>query len=101
MSKVKNPQEKKCKSYEKDCRNVYGENDKSSRKSIRRNKQLASKLSRSSSSNLALLANHDLDEDFVLEVESNIKASEKVKRLKGFKKVPDRPLGGYLANKSK
>ena len=35
----KTPQEKKVLSYAKDCRNVYGENDKSSRKAIPRRKQ--------------------------------------------------------------
>jgi hypothetical protein len=35
----KNPQEKKALSYTKDRRNTYGENDKGSRKSIRRNKR--------------------------------------------------------------
>jgi len=34
----KTPQEKKALSYAKDCRNCYGESDKGSRKSIRRNK---------------------------------------------------------------
>ena len=33
------PQEKKILSYAKDCRNTYGENDKSSRKAIPRRKQ--------------------------------------------------------------
>ena len=33
------PQEKKVLSYAKDCRNVYGENDKSSRKAIPRRKK--------------------------------------------------------------
>ena len=35
----KSPQEKKALSYAKDRRNNYGENDKSSRRNIRRNKQ--------------------------------------------------------------
>ena len=35
----KTPQEKKILSYAKDCRNNYGENDKSSRKAIPRRKQ--------------------------------------------------------------
>ncbi len=34
----KTPQEKKRLSYANDCRNSYGESDKGSRKSIRRNK---------------------------------------------------------------
>ena len=35
----KTPQEKKILSYAKDCRNNYGENDKSARKTIPRRKQ--------------------------------------------------------------
>lgn len=35
----KSPQEEKALSYAKDCRNSYGENDKSSRRNIARNKR--------------------------------------------------------------
>jgi hypothetical protein len=42
----RSPQEKKALSYAKDRRNVYGENDKSSRKNIRRNKRIPNKLRR-------------------------------------------------------
>ena len=38
MIKRLTPQEKKALSYQKDCRNTYDENDKSSREAIRRNK---------------------------------------------------------------
>ncbi|MFE2009824.1 hypothetical protein [Streptomyces sp. NPDC059491] len=40
------PQEKKRLSYLKDHRNNYGENDKSSRKSIRRNKRFPNSANR-------------------------------------------------------
>ena len=40
----RSPQEKKTLSYAKDRRNDYGENDKSSRKSIRRNKRVPNRL---------------------------------------------------------
>jgi hypothetical protein len=39
MSTIKNPEEKKQLSLERDRRNRYGENSKSSRKSIQRGKQ--------------------------------------------------------------
>ena len=39
LVKRKSPQEKKALSYAKDRRNTYGENDKSSRKNIPRNKR--------------------------------------------------------------
>jgi hypothetical protein len=48
------PQEKKRLSYERDRRNTYGENDKSSRKNIPRGKRLASRAARRSAS-VALL----------------------------------------------
>ena len=38
LKRIKTPQEKKRLSYAKDCRNVYGESDKGSRISIKRNK---------------------------------------------------------------
>jgi hypothetical protein len=39
MARIRSPQEKKALSYAKDRRNDYGENDKSSRTSIRRRKR--------------------------------------------------------------
>lgn len=39
VTRRRSPQEKKALSYARDRRNVYGENDKSSRKNIRRNKR--------------------------------------------------------------
>jgi hypothetical protein len=42
----RSPQEKKALSYAKDRRNDYGENDKSSRKNIRRNKRIPNRADR-------------------------------------------------------
>ena len=50
--KGKTPQEKKILSYAKDCRNVYGESDKGSRKSIRRNKTFPTRAYRKNINNL-------------------------------------------------
>ncbi|GII26465.1 hypothetical protein [Planosporangium mesophilum] len=44
--RLRSPQEKKALSYARDCRNVYGENDKSSRTSIRRRKRLPHRANR-------------------------------------------------------
>src|SRR2546429_4089991 len=46
MAVRRSPQEKKALSYAKDRRNDYGENDKSSRKSIRRNKRTPNRADR-------------------------------------------------------
>lgn len=42
----RDPQERKALSYARDRRNVYGENDKSSRKNIRRNKRIPNRSDR-------------------------------------------------------
>src|SRR2546430_9015821 len=42
----RDPQEKKALSYAKDRRNAYGENDKSSRRNIRRNKRVPNRADR-------------------------------------------------------
>ncbi|WP_203932344.1 hypothetical protein [Virgisporangium ochraceum] len=42
----RDPQEKKALSYARDRRNAYGENDKSSRRNIRRNKRIPNRVDR-------------------------------------------------------
>ncbi|WNZ54102.1 hypothetical protein QT397_14500 [Microbulbifer sp. MKSA007] len=96
MSKVKNPQEKKNLSYEKDRRNSYRENDKSSRKNIRKRKKQSSQLFRRAASNLARLTHHEIDATFSQEIESEVKVNEKINRLKSFKKEPDQSLKEHL-----
>ncbi|WP_194828528.1 hypothetical protein [Nocardia sp. XZ_19_231] len=46
MVRRRSPQEKKSLSYAKDRRNGYGENDKSSRKNIPRNKRIRNRVDR-------------------------------------------------------
>jgi hypothetical protein len=50
--KQRTPQEKKTLSYTKDCRNTYGESDKGSRKSIKRNKTFPTRAYRKTVNNL-------------------------------------------------
>lgn len=85
----KTPQEKKQLSYLRDRRNNYGENEKSSRKSIRRNKRACNS------------ANRRRERLVLSEIEgrSTSVGAEQVeerltaKRPKSWRKFPDAPLG--------
>ncbi|MFC9797010.1 hypothetical protein [Streptomyces sp. NPDC057695] len=86
------PQEKKRLSYVRDHRNSYGENDKSSRKSIRRNKRSPNSANRrrARTSLTALLGSPDeLRADAV---EQRVRG----RRPKRWRKFPDAPLGAVV-----
>lgn len=87
--KRKTPQEKKTLSYAKDCRNVYGENDKTSRVSIRRNKTFPTRAFRKNINDIlqSAVGAVDLEKAEVLDV--NIRAINRRK----WKKSADMPLG--------
>lgn len=84
----RSPQEKKRLSYLKDRRNKYGENEKSSRKSIRHHKRATNSANRRRMQlTLARLTNSPVaDTDPVEQAASR-------RRPKSWKKVPDVPLG--------
>jgi hypothetical protein len=86
MRKPKPPQEKKRLSYAKDRRNDYGENSKSSRKSIPRNRAIANRKYRRQ------LQRDLTEQDFGLVVP----AAAAMARKAGWRKSPDTPLGDYL-----
>lgn len=86
------PQEKKRLSYERDRRNVYGENDKSSRKKIPLNKALTKRAHRSNVR--AAISGADFNDPD--ELDSRVRA---IKR-KPWKKIPDEPLRAVLQQKS-
>ena len=91
MSKVKTPQDKKRQSYELDRRNTYGENQKSSRKNIPRSKQLSHQDERRSVRQVLVSALGSVtDTD---ETQSQALVKGRKKKLKGFRKSPDSPLG--------
>ena len=90
ISKMKKPrltpQEKKVLSYQKDCQNVYGENDKGSRKSIPKRKALANR-------KIRLSSKADLKAEIEgRKVRGNFERNMKQK----WKKTPDSPLGERL-----
>lgn len=102
MKKQKTPQEKKELSYKKDRRNVYGENDKASRKAIPRrkkeiNKKYRKKLKQTLQSSIKKIDKILTTNEEELEILSN--SIQEVKREK-WEKMPDKPLGKYIKDKN-
>ena len=83
------PQEKKRLSYAKDRRNDYGENDKSSRKNIPRNRKMAHRANRHRAGQDLRLAAGQVDEELAARAEHTMLS----RRQKVFRKWRDAPLG--------
>jgi len=92
MKPRKTPQEKKRLSYQKDCRNRYRENDKSSRTSIRFRKRYVNKAYRKAVKQNLLPTGIVVDEQMSYDVQQEVLS---VKR-KFWQKVSDMPLGAYI-----
>lgn len=93
VSKITSPQQKKRLSYERDRRNTYGENQKSSRKNIARSKQRSHQDERRSMRQALVAAQGSPADDFVDEAQSQAISKGRMKKLQAFRKSPDRPLG--------
>jgi hypothetical protein len=89
MGRRRSPQEKKLLSYAKDRRNDYGENDKSSRKNIPRNKKYPHRANRRRASLVLEAAKGAIDEV----VEAAAEERLLTRRPKSWKKWRDAPLG--------
>ncbi len=89
ISRRRSPQEKKLLSYTKDRRNDYGENDKSSRKAIRRNKSAPHRANRRHVSQTLIAITGVVDET----AEESAVLRLEVKRPKTWKKWRDAVLG--------
>ena len=92
----KSPQAKKALSYAKDRRNSYGENDKASRRLIPMRKAMENRQDRRKVAQ-ALERMPSLDEEAADVAESSIRHD--VRRVDGWRKDPDQPLGEHLAAK--
>jgi hypothetical protein len=99
MSSIRSPQDKKRLSLERDRRNTYGENSKSSRKSIRSGKQRSHmKLRRGVHETLDRLKG-DVQELDATEIELLAKIQIVKSQRGAFKKYPDTPLGVVIRRK--
>jgi hypothetical protein len=88
----RSPQEKNALSYAKDRRDVYGENDKSSRKNIPLHKRLVNKANRHTAQQQLREAGGLVDLDRAEHAEVRLAGG----RPKVWRKQPDMPLGEYL-----
>jgi hypothetical protein len=93
LAKWRSPQEKKRLSYERDRRNDYGENDKSSRKNIPRSKRAPHRANRRLASTLLQAAVGVPDPDLEDAAEQRLLG----KRPKSWRKWRDAPLAAILA----
>jgi hypothetical protein len=99
MSTIKNPEDKKRLSLERDRRNRYGENSKASRKSIPRGKQRRHMDERRTVGQVLGRLKGNVQEDVATEAELLAKTRIIDSQRRGFKKQPDTPLEVVLAKK--
>lgn len=100
MSKLKTPKQKKLASLALDRRNVYGENDKASRKLIPRGKQSSHQALRRAAKRPLLNAELVVNEDSAGQAEFEVQTALIQAKRKSFKKRPDAPLGAVLKAKA-
>ena len=99
MSRIKSPQDKKNASLERDRRNTYGENAKSSRKNIPKSKQLSHQAERSAAKAPLVSLKENVEEDAAVAAELKVREQIIEKKRKGFRKKPDSPLKAVLQYK--
>ena len=99
MKKLRTPQEKKLLSYQKDCRNTYGERGSNSRYAIAAQKAVSRRIYRHCSYQvLRVLKNTEAVLSDVLD-DADLQIKTVVKR--GWKKCPDSPLREVVERKLK
>jgi hypothetical protein len=99
MSTVKSPSEKKALSLERDRRNTYGENEKSSRKNIPKSKQRSHQSLRRAANSPLRAVQGAVVEDLADVAEGDSRVALIEKKRGSFRKSPDEPLGAVLARK--
>jgi hypothetical protein len=95
----RSPQEKKALSYAKDRRNDYGENDKSSRKSIRRNKRTPNRADRHREHQVLAGATGVRIDEVAERAEAKLLARKPMWMTKRWRKYRDAPLAAIVANR--
>ena len=99
MSKLKSPQDKKRASLKRDRRNTFGDSPHGSRKNIPRSKAKQHQQERRTANQALSMATDALDPDQFESIEDQVKSRIRLKRLGGFKKHPDQPLGEVIKRK--
>jgi hypothetical protein len=99
VSKVKNPRQKKRLSLERDRRNVFRENSKSSRKNVAWGKQRRQMNERRGIAQLLGRLTGQIDDDAASNAELRVKLMIAHSKNRGFEKHPDRPLGEVIERK--
>lgn len=99
MAVRRSPQEKKALSYAKDRRNDYGENDKSSRKNIRRNKRAPNRADRHREHQLLAGATGPVVAAVAEGLEDWLLAKKSMWFTKRWRKWRDAPLAEFLTYK--
>ncbi|MGX1808786.1 hypothetical protein ACWIGI_23955 [Nocardia sp. NPDC055321] len=89
----KSPQEKKALSYARDRRNTYGENDKSSRKNIARNKRVPNRADRRRETQQLATATGPLSLDAAAVADLSLTTTMSMWVTRSWRKSPDTPLG--------
>jgi len=98
----RSPQEKRALSYTKDRRNDYGENDKSSRKNIRRNKRIPNRADRHRERQVMPSATGPVEleiAEHAEHAETRLQAKKSMWLTKRWRKWRDAPLGDVVAFK--
>ena len=96
----RSPQEKKALSYAKDRRNDFGENDKSSRRNIRRNKRTPNRSDRHRAHQILTGATGPTTVDDVVErAETRLSAKKSMWMTKRWRKWRDAALGEFVENR--
>jgi hypothetical protein len=94
------PQEKKALSYVKDRRNDYGENDKSSRKNIRRNKRIPNRADRHREQQvLSTATGSAVAIDVAEQAEAKLLVKRSMWMTKRWRKWRDAPLAEIVVTK--
>lgn len=94
----RSPQENKRLSYERDCVNTYGENNKAARKSIRRFKAASNRAGRRGVNRALLGLEHDPEE---LAHETALVQAEHLALKPEQQKVPDAPLKDVVPHRTR
>lgn len=92
----RSPQEKKQLSYAKDRHNTYGENDKSSRKNIRRSKRLPNRADRRREHQALTQASGPRLDAAAEAAEQQLLSKPSTWVSRGWRKAPDQPLGEHV-----